>query len=471
VIKGIRLRLALALLGVVAGALVVAYLIVVPTLESRLVDAKIDQLEANAVTVADCIKATDFPWQECADTGSAVLNARVVIYDVLQREPPALQILADSRPASSQDVEHDIVAEFAAATGEPQGGTVSRSEEEFAEAALPVTADGPIVLLSSSLADPLSSIDVVERRLLAAGGIALFVALLLGYAGASVHARRIRRLERAAERIARGRFDEPVVDGGNDELGQLAAAFERMRGRLEMLDRARREFIANASHELRTPLFSLGGFLELMTDEDLDEPTRQEFLETMREQVTRLTKLATDLLDLSRMDAGRMHVEADQVDLAAAAQVLADEFRALAEQRRHTLELGEDGRAVAVGDELRVLQIGRALVGNALTHTPPGTSITVQTARERDRATLSVVDDGPGIPAEHLEHVFDRFYRAEGDVASGSGLGLAIARELAALMGGDVELRSAPGRTVVTLSLPAVSAGVVDESERLTVFT
>jgi two-component system, OmpR family, sensor kinase len=300
VIKGIRLRLALALLGVVAGALVVAYLIVVPTLESRLAEAKIDQLEANAVTVSDCIKGTDFPWQICADTGLAVLNARVVIYNVLQQEPPALQIVADSQPGS-QDVEHDIVAEFAATTGKAQRGTVNRREDEFAEAALPVTADGPIVLLSSSLADPLSSVDVVKRRLLAAALIALLVALGLGYAGASLHARRIRRLERAAERIASGHFDEPVVDGGNDEVGELAAAFERMRGRLEKLDRARREFIANASHELRTPLFSLGGFLELMTDEDLDEPTRQEFLETMREQVTRLTKLATDLLDLSRM--------------------------------------------------------------------------------------------------------------------------------------------------------------------------
>ena len=125
-IKGIRLRLALALLGVVAGALVVAYLIVVPTLESRLVDAKIDQLEADAATVSDCIKATDFPWQECADASSAVLNARVVIYDVLQREPPSLQILADSRPASSQDVEHDIVAEIATTTGSP---SAARSAE------------------------------------------------------------------------------------------------------------------------------------------------------------------------------------------------------------------------------------------------------------------------------------------------------------------------------------------------------
>ncbi|MBA3788683.1 MAG: HAMP domain-containing protein [Actinobacteria bacterium] len=470
-IKGIRLRLALALLGVVAGALAVAYLIVVPTLESRLVDTKIDQLEQNAATVADCIAATDFPWQECADTGSAVLNARVVIYDVLQREPPALQILADSQPASSQDVEHDIVAEFATTTAEAQRGTVDRRGDQFAEAALPVTGDGPIVLLSSSLADPLSSVAVVERRLLAAGLIALLVALVVGYAGASLHARRIRRLERAAERIASGRFDQPVVDRGNDEVGELAAAFERMRERLENLDRARREFIANASHELRTPIFSLGGFLELMTDEDLDEETRQGFLLTMREQVARLTKLATDLLDLSRMDAGRMRIETDRVDLAAVARVLLEEFRAVAERRRHELELGLAAESLAVGDELRVLQIGRALVGNALVHTPTGTRVSVNASSADGRATLSVVDDGPGIRPEHRSHVFDRFYRAEGDVASGSGLGLAIARELASLMGGDVELDSRPGRTVVTLALDAVTSHRTDEPTRAPVFT
>ena len=160
---------------------------------------------------------------------------------------------------------------------------------------------------------------------------------MLGYVGASFHAHRIRRLERAAERIAGGRFDEPVVDGGSDELGELASAFERMRERLAQLDTARKEFIANASHELRTPLFSLGGFLELMTDEDLDEETRTEFLATMREQVDRLTKLATDLLDLSRMDAGRLHLEQETVDLGDVARDLLDEMRALAERRGHSL--------------------------------------------------------------------------------------------------------------------------------------
>jgi signal transduction histidine kinase len=275
-----------------------------------------------------------------------------------------------------------------------------------------------------------------------------------------MHARRIRRLERAAERIAGGRFDEPVVDRGNDELGQLADAFERMRVRLEKLDRARSEFIANASHELRTPLFSLGGFLELMADEDVDEKTRREFLETMGEQVERLAKLATDLLDLSRLDAGRMRVEHEPVDLGEIAQALAEEFRGVAERSHHPVEVIVEGRPVARADELRVLQVARALADNAFVHTPAGTPITLHAYADREHAYLEVADEGPGVPAEHTPHVFDRFYRAAGGVASGSGLGLAIARELVTVMDGDVVLESQPGRTVVRIVLGAAPTSV-----------
>jgi signal transduction histidine kinase len=102
-----------------------------------------------------------------------------------------------------------------------------------------------------------------------------------------------------------------------------------------------------------------------------------------------------------------------------------------------------------------VLQIGRALAGNALVHTPAGTPVTLRVRRRVDRAVLEVEDEGPGIAPEHVERVFDRFYRVEGGQASGSGLGLAIARELAEHMGGDVRLASASGRTTFTLTLPA----------------
>ena len=181
--------------------------------------------------------------------------------------------------------------------------------------------------------------------------IALVAAALAGFGLARIFARRIRGLERAAHRIAGGQFDEPVVDRGADELGELAAAFDDMRKRLSALERARREFIANASHELRTPIFALGGHLELLTDEEVDEPTRREFLEEMRLQVERLTKLATDLLDLSRLDAGRLRIELAPVDLAEIASSLVGEFRGSRERpcprrgRKHRLGRARRRRA------------------------------------------------------------------------------------------------------------------------------
>ncbi len=453
-IRGIRTRLALALLVVVAGALVVAWATVVPSLENRLIKAKLDQLRGDALPVALNLPDRVF-WQEYVEQTEFLVNARIVVYDLLTTDPVALTVAADSRTGSSRDVERDITAQIAAATGRTQGGTTRRNDKRVAEIAIPLDPKGPVVLFISPLRDSLATVRLVERRLLGAGALALLVAGVLGYLGASFHAHRIRRLERAAERIAGGRFDEPVVDGGSDELGELASAFERMREQLAHLDTARKEFIANASHELRTPLFSLGGFLELMTDEELDEETRDEFLVTMREQVDRLTKLATDLLDLSRVDAGRLHLEQEVVDLTDLARALLDEMRPLAARRGHPVrELLEPG-TIGLGDEQRVLQVGRSLLGNALVHTPVGTPVTVRVGHRDGFSFLAVEDQGPGVPPEHVPHVFERFYRIEGDLASGSGLGLAIARELADLMGGKMELETRPGRTIFRLVLDA----------------
>ena len=227
-----------------------------------------------------------------------------------------------------------------------------------------------------------------------------------------------------------------------------------MRLRLAHLDRARREFIGNASHELRTPLFSLGGFLELMADEDVDPADRKEFVEEMSAQVTRLTKLATDLLDLTRLDAGQLSVEQAEVDISESARTVCEEFRALAEAGEHALSADVDGPAVALADEQRVLQVARILVENATRHTPAGTRIVVSVGDRSDTVALAVTDDGPGVPEGDREHLFERFYRAEGGQASGSGLGLAIASELAERMGGTIELSSQPGETALTLLLP-----------------
>jgi signal transduction histidine kinase len=459
----LSLKIGLALFLVVVGALGIVYLAVVPQLESRLVDAKIRELERSAPSVVSQVERAD-PFQDypnLVNFFASSLNARVVIYDRLNES--ALLPLADSSGLRSGDVQRDAVALETARTGLRASGRVTRGDHDFAEVAIPA---GPtrIVLLSASLRDALANVNLVQKSLLLAGLAALLVSWAAGYLAAWRFSRRIRRLERAADRIAGGDFDVPVRDSGRDEVGQLAEAFDSMRVRLSHLEHARREFIANASHELRTPLFSLGGFLELLTDEELDEHVRREFLLEMRGQVERLTKLATDLLDLTRLDAGQLAVEQREVDLALAARTVCEEFRAVAEASGHEVTAGGDGPIHALGDEQRVLQIVRALVENAIRHTPEGTKVAVEAGVGQKDVFVAVRDDGPGIPAPEQQHLFDRFYRADGGKAFGSGLGLAIASELAARMEGRLEVRSEPGDTVFTCFLPPAPVSEKDTS-------
>jgi signal transduction histidine kinase len=461
--RGLRpplaLKFGLALFAVVAGALVIVYLAVVPRLESRLVAAKVDELERTVPVVAGQFRRANplTDYQPLAQNASARLNARVVVLERLNAR--TFRVIADSSGVPAADARSDEVALEALATGRTASGRVSRSGSDRAELAVPLNAIR-VLLVSASLNDALANVSLIRRTLIIAGIAALGVSLLAGALAAWRFTRRVRRLEGAAERIASGNFDHPVEDPVRDEVGDLARAFDVMRLRLAQLDHARREFIANASHELRTPLFSLGGFLELMAHEDLDERERREFVAEMGEQVTRLTKLATDLLDLSRLDAGQLAVSRAPVDVAETARTVVEEFRALAEASEHFVSTEKDGPVVAEADEQRVLQIARILVENAIRHTPPGTSVRVAVGHQAGSATLSVRDEGPGIPPDDQEHLFERFYRADGGKASGSGLGLAIARELAVHMGGAIELRSRPGETVFTLSLPVSDVSV-----------
>jgi signal transduction histidine kinase len=452
--RGVGGRLALALLAVVFGVLAIVYLIVVPSYRSSLANNELRGLSTSLRSIVPSFPAEPYLKQSFASNAQPKVNARVVVYDLQNITPALLEPVADSNlDTDSSDVENDPVAFDAIRKQTLARGLVTRSGQTYAEVAYPVGAS--VVLLQSSLHDQLQVVSVVRRRVFEAGAIATVFAILLGYGGASLFARRIRRLEYAADRIASGSFDEPVVDHGSDELGQLARSFERMRLRLSHLDRARGEFIANASHELRTPLFSLGGFLELLDDPSLDEATRAEFLGQTREQVARLTKLATDLLDLSRIDAGRLSVVSETIDLSELADELALEFRARAAGVDHPLELAPEPPVHAVGDAERVLQVGRILVENALVHTPAATTVRISTAVDGSRATLTVANDGPGIPPGAEQQVFERFSRLEGAKASGSGLGLAIGRELAELMGGRIELDSQNGWTLFTLALTA----------------
>jgi HAMP domain-containing protein len=247
-LRSVAGRLALWLLFVVAGVLAIVYLIVVPSYRNALETSKLASLEDSMRTVAvPNFPAEFYLQQQFASTYALRLNARIVVYDLLGPGLAPLEPAADSnQDGFSSDAENDPVAFAAAERQALARGTVARRGQTYAEVAYPLGS--AVILLAAPLHDQLQTVAVVRQRVFLAGALALAFAVALAYAGARLHARRIKRLEAAADRIASGRFDEAVVDSGSYELGQLARTFELMRLRLADLDRARGEFIANASH-------------------------------------------------------------------------------------------------------------------------------------------------------------------------------------------------------------------------------
>ena len=236
----------------------------------RLVDAKLDQQQSDARILAiDFATSSRAEQLSLGDFVDARLRRQLARRRLRRRRHARAGAPSRARRtlrgADGSEIESDPTA-LAAATGVRRCARASAAAaSEFAEVAFPLLTGGDVMLADALARGSARDGALVKRRLLFADVAALAIAVVLGLAVAALHARRIRRLERAADRIAEGALRRAVADDGHDELGQLAAAFDRMRVQLAQLDRARKEFVANASHELRTPLFSLGGFLELLT--------------------------------------------------------------------------------------------------------------------------------------------------------------------------------------------------------------
>jgi signal transduction histidine kinase len=462
----LRNRLAFVFFAITLVAIGALYLYVAPGLKTRLLDEKLSALARAARRDSADIRSTFVSSDPVALVKLAVDNAaltsgeRVTLMSVgFAQSPsgPQLTIQADSSNKAATQKLTFPVAYRAAASGKLETGTESAAGGTFAEAAAPLWYDGTVgavVVYSAAVSDVGRNVTIVRHQILVAGGIALLLALIGGYLVARALAQRVKRLERAAEQVAAGDFAQPIEVDSADELGQLAVAFNDMQRQLAQLESARKQFIATASHELRTPLFSLGGFVELLEDDDLDPETRKRFLEQVRDQVERLRKLSVDLLDLSKLEAGSLELRPEEVDLGELTRSVSGEFEPTLAQHDSHLELRLPARSLdAVCDPVRVAQIMRILIDNALTHTPAGTRITVTAGRSNGRVSLAVRDDGGGIEESSVQRIFEPFYTA--DEGQGSGLGLAIASELAEHMSGQLSVRSTPGDTVFTLEIPA----------------
>jgi len=233
--------------------------------------------------------------------------------------------------------------------------------------------------------------------------------------------------------------------GSKDEIGQLAATFDQMIEQIDGLLRSQRSFVADASHELRGPLTVIRGNLDLLK-RNLSEEDRSESIRVLETEMTRMTRIVNDLLVLAEVESGQL----DQEQTVSLKELLLDAHERalqLAGERQIVIARQED--LWVKGDAHRLDQLIGNLVGNAIKYTPEGGTITLSLYQDGDWARLDVADTGMGIPAEHLPHVFERFYRvdkARSRRSGGSGLGLAIVKGIAEQHGGKVSVTSEAGK-------------------------
>jgi signal transduction histidine kinase len=309
------------------------------------------------------------------------------------------------------------------------------------------------VVLVRRLEYVISTVDVVRKAFIEAAAAGLGIALLLGLGLTTTLLRRLERLREAALELERHGLDAPIhLDRRGDEIGDLTRAFTSMQARLRRQVQARHAFVATASHELRTPLASLDGTLELLED-DLDpkrldlEDARQRTARA-REQSHRLSSLASDLLDLSRLDA-EVALRVEPVELGELCRAVAAEFERRAAERDVQIDVRQSPNACwALCDPGAVARIVRILLDNAIGIAPAGSSVLSQAATVDSCAQMTVSDSGPGVPASEREQIFERFQRGSTTGGrSGFGLGLAIGRELASRMDGTLALLDDTGHT------------------------
>jgi signal transduction histidine kinase len=319
-----------------------------------------------------------------------------------------------------------------------------------------------IVIVAAVFVTAITTVVAVLAGLPALLGAAAGVALALGFAQLLARGTTapLREMATAARAMAAGEHGRQVTVTTNDEVGELARAFNRMTAELARTDRLRRDLVANVSHELRTPLGALQAVLENVVD-GVSEPD-PETIATMLAQTRRLGRLVTQLLDLSRLEAGE---EPFEIRPFAVRDVLEDAAR---EARLHAPEdivfaIDAPADLAVDGDPERVHQVVVNLVENAVRFSPRPGCVSLRATHDGPGAVkLEVDDDGPGIPAEDLDRVFERFYRgdqARTGARGGAGLGLAIARWIVDLHGGTIRAeRRDPNGSRIVVTLPAPSS-------------
>jgi two-component system, OmpR family, sensor histidine kinase BaeS len=345
-----------------------------------------------------------------------------------------------------------------------KGETVLGNAELAAEGAVkPVQVDGntvgwiaraPLRRLSSAAEVSFQQEQLRSAWIIAALAVVLAAALALVLGRAFV--RPVKRVADATHRLAAGDYATRVPVPSRDELGRLATDFNRLAETLEHNETLRRRFMADVSHELRTPLAVVSAELEAL--EDGVRPLTRESLASLRSEVSALGKLVDDLNQLALADVGALAYRKRRVDLAPLLEQALESYRDRLAERGLAIETALARDTIVFGDADRLLAMFRNLLENSARYTDAGGRLRIGTQREGERVIIEFDDSAPGVPADALPHLFERFYRVDASRSranGGSGLGLAICRSIAAAHDAEIGACDSPlGGLRVRVTLP-----------------
>lgn len=290
-------------------------------------------------------------------------------------------------------------------------------------------------------------IDLLLNTILRVTVILELVVILFSLVHTRHFSRRMRAILDSMHVIQKGSYDQKVSVGGNDELTMLASEFNDLTERLQTSEEKRRRFVSDASHELKTPLASIKLLTDSILQNDMDTDTMREFVEDIGTEAERLNRMTAKLLSLTKVD-GEPAPEAELIRMAPTIRQVARMLRPVAEKAGISLVLSIDDDSTVLITRDDLYQIVFNLMENGIKYNKPGGSVTVTLGRSMDAARLTVTDTGMGIPAEAIDHIFERFYRvdkARSRQTGGSGLGLAIVRAIVRRNRGEIDVESTPG--------------------------
>ncbi len=367
-------------------------------------------------------------------------------------------VYLDSRPGEeqwftnhleSEDMEQVLKANVVTRTG----FFGNRFEVAVISVGVPLFLEDEVagaIFLHSPIYGIKSTLHQVYRLIFIAALITSLCAILISYLMSRRISYPLHEISRVALAMAEGKFDEQVTVYNRDEIGQLAESFNYMARQLQQLENMRREFIANVSHELRSPLTSIKGFVHGILDGTITGEDQRHYLEIVSKETNRLTRLVNDLLDLARIEAGKVELSFRKVELNRLLRSTIIKFMPRLEEKQLAISLdaGEEEFWVNT-DPDRLEQILVNLLDNATRFTPSGKSITLKAQGNKNKVYVSVCDEGIGIPKEQLQAIWERFHKtdkARTRSKGGTGLGLAIVKKLVEAMGETITVKSQEGR-------------------------